>query len=455
MVGLALVGFFLFGALEPLDIPDPDRSIMEPQVAAKIENYREEVRQAPRSHEAWGDLGVVLHAHGLEPEATLCYQKAIELAPEDFRWHYLLVQAYLAYDRDLALEASVSALEVRSDYPALLITRAELLEERDLTLGVAELYTRALELDPNSPSAELALGRVAIRAEDYETARFHLERAAELSPDAGAVHAALARLYRRLGDNDKAAQEAQRVRVSTRTVPIRDPLRSRMRQESVSSTAMLNRARNLVDQGDLSSAEAIYRDMVSLRPDDAAMNVRLGDVLSRQNRRSEAKEFYRAALAIKDSDAAAHFGLGAALSYEGAYEEALSHFDKSLIERSDLVAAIVGSAGALAFLGRNVDASARYANALELEPDNVSARRAFAEFLFQQQRYAEAADQFRRVLTIDAELGIVHLQLGASLAATGAYEDAHSHLERARELGQNVPAAVEQRVAQGLGRGSR
>lgn len=451
LVGVAVAAFVIWSPSEVGDIPDPDRSVMEPQVAAKIQNYREEVRKSPGSHEAWGDLGVVLHAHGLEQEATVCYRKAIELEPEDFRWRYLLVQAYLAFDRDKAMEASAAALEVQDDYPALLITRAELLEERDLTLGVVELYTRALEIDPDSPSAELALGRIAIREEDYDKALVHLQRAEALSPDAGAVHAALARLYRRLGDDEKATQEAHRVQVATQTVPVKDPLRFVMRQAAVSSTAMLNRARNLEDDGDLSSAEAIYRDMVALRPDDGSMKSRLADVLSQQQRYTEAKKYYREALAINDRDTAAHFGLAAALTYEKSYEEAVSHFETALSQRSDHVPTRVSYASVLALLGRDSEASSEFAKALELEPDNLDARRAFAEFLFQRRRYREAADHYREVLANDPQLGIVHLQLGASLAAVGDYENARTHLDRARELGEQVPPAIDQRVALGLG----
>jgi tetratricopeptide (TPR) repeat protein len=75
--------------------------------------------------------------------------------------------------------------------------------------------------------------------------------------------------------------------------------------------------------------------------------------------------------------------------------------------------------------------------------------------LFQQQRYAEASDQYRRVLAIDPELGVVHLQLGASLAAIGHYQDARLHLDRARTLGETVPQAIDERVALGLGQRGR
>ncbi|GMR22271.1 MAG: hypothetical protein BMS9Abin37_0608 [Acidobacteriota bacterium] len=452
---LALSAILGCATAEAPEVPDADRSSMEPQVAQKIQHFRESVFQSPDSHEAWGDLGVVFHAHGLEQEAALCYQKAIELAPSDFRWRYLLVHALFAFDRDAAMEASARALEVSADYPALLMVRAESLEERGAVEDAVALYKRALELDPKSVRAELALGRLAMANGDFDTARSRLERASELAPNAGAVYASLARLYRRVGENDKAAEAARQVASATDPVPITDPIHFRMTEESVASTAQLQHARDLLASGDIARAESIYRDLVALRPDDAAMKVHLGDVLWRQDQRSEAKSLYQAALAIKEDDAGAHAGLAAALSREGAYDDAVDHYRKSLAARSGHVPTIVSLASTLAFQGSTTEAETLYDRALELEPDNVFAQRSFAEFLFRLNRYAEAAQHYRKVLELDPDLGVVHLQLGASLAVTGNYVEARSHLEQARELGQTVPDAVLRKVAQGLGHSSQ
>ena len=452
---LAVVALIRLATPQAPEVPDVDRSRMEPQVAQKIQNFRESVYDAPSAHDAWGDLGVVLHAHGLEREAALCYQKALELAPSDFRWRYLLVRALLDFDRDAALEETARALAVSSDYPALLVVRAELLEENGALEEAEALYTRAFELEPQNTSARLALGRMAMAGGDLDKARFHLERASELSPEVGSVYAALARLYRRLGENEKAVAAAKRVTTASESIPIADPIHFLMLQEAVSSTAQLGRARDLAEAGDLKPAESVYRDLVALRPDDAAMRVRLGDVLLRQDKDPEAKKHYLAALEIKSDDAAAHAGLAAVLGREGVYDDAVNHFQESLVLRSDHVSTLVSFASILAFQGRTAEAMTHYDHALELDPENVSARRSLAEFLFRLKRYGEAADHFRIVLEAEPELGVVHLQLGASLAATGEYPEALSHLERARELGQTVPDAVLERARDGRGQGSR
>jgi len=448
--GVALVAVIRLANPQAPEVPDVDRSQMEPEVAHKIQYFREGVEKAPSSHEAWGDLGVVYHAHGLEQEAALCYQKALELEPSDFRWHYLLVHALLDFDRAAAMEETARALEVSSDYPALLVVRAELLEEEGAMEDAEALYIRAVELDPKDASAELALGRMMMGRGELEKARAHLERASELSPDAGSTYAALARLYRRMGENDKAVEAAGRVTTSAASIPIADPIHIQMLQESVSSTAQLGRARDFAEAGNLVQAESTYRHLVALRPDDAAMRVRLGDVLLRQDKDLEAKEHYRAALEINGDDAAGHAGLAAVLGREGAYDDAVSHFEESLLAGSDHVPTLVSLASILAFKGRTDEAMTHYEHALELEPENVAARRSLAEFLFRLKRYRAAADHYLEVLQVEPELGVVHLQLGAALAVTGDYADALSHLERARELGQTVPDAVRERVEVGL-----
>ena len=445
----AVIGLVRFSQTPLPDVPDVDRDALERPVAEKIQNFRTSVFEAPEAHDAWGDLGVIYHAHGFEEEAAVCYQKALELDPSDFRWHYLLVHALLHFDRVAALEQTARALEVRTDYPALHVVRAKLLEEEGRVDEAKALYAEALTLDDRSASAALALGRMAMSDGDLEAARKYLERAAEVS-DAGPVYATLARFYRQSGERDKALEAAQKVTTAIRTIRVGDPIHYQMLQETVTSTERLARAQDFADEGNVEQAESIYRDLVDLRPDDADMRVRLADVLLRQNRDVEAREHYRAALDINPDHAGAHGGLGAVLARDGDYEEAEKHFQASLAVRDDHVGTIASYAGILAIRGRSDEALEMYRRAIELEPDNVSARRSVAAFLLRSNRYQEAAEHLRRVVDVAPDLGVAHLQLGAALAAIGDYPEAASHLERAIELGETVPDPVRERVENGL-----
>ncbi len=299
------------------------------------------------------------------------------------------------------------------------------------------LYRKGLELDPDNALALFSLGRIAMGEDDLEAARLHLERARDLSPQAGSVHALLARLYRRLGESDKAAEEAQRASLAKEPIGVQDPIHFRMTQESVASTAELKRARAAEEAGDYATAERIYRDLVALRPEDADLRAGLGDSLARQNRRGEAKEHYRVALELQPDQAAALYGLAMILTLEGNYDEAVSLYRKSLDVRPDHAASLNNLASVLAFQGKSDEALSLYEKALTLDPENVASHRGLGDLYFREKKYEEAARHYRKVLDTKPDLGAVHLQLGTSLAMSRSYLDARSHLTRARELRRN------------------
>ncbi len=450
---LASAAFALYrlAAREAPDVPDADRSLMEPQVAEKIQRHREVVRASPDSAEAWETLGIVFQAHGLTEEASRCYRRALELDPDEFRPQYLLVHALRGFDREAALAESARAIELGRDYAPIYVVRGEMIEDKNELDEAKALYRKGLELDPENALALFGLGRIAMGEDDVEAARLHLERARELSPEAGSVHALLARLYRRLGENDKAADEAQRASLAKEPIGVQDPIHFRMTQESVTSTAELERARAAEKAEDYAAAERIYRDLVALRPEDADIRAGLGDALARQERREEATQHYRAALQIEPEQAGALYGLATVLSLEGSYDEAVSYFRKSLAARPAHVPSLSNLAGVLAFQGHTEEAFTLYEKALELEPENVPTHRGLADLYFRQKSYPEAARHYLKVLEAKPDLGAVHLQLGASLAMSREYRDAWSHLSRARELGETVPpelfADVERRLA--------
>jgi tetratricopeptide (TPR) repeat protein len=301
--------------------------------------------------------------------------------------------------------------------------------------------------------ALVGLGRIEMGEDQLDEARHHLERARDANPEAGSVRALLARLYRRIGEEAKAAEEAQRASLAKEPVGIEDPIHFRMTQESVASTAQLRRAQAAEKAGDYGSAEKIFRDLVSLRPDDADLRAGLGDALARQERRAEAKEQYLAAIELSSDQAGALYGLATLLSLEGQYEEAVAYYRRSVAARPDHVASLTNLASLLAFQGQTEEALNLFGKALELDPDSVSTHRALADLYFRQKDWAKAIRHYEKVLEEKSDLGAVHAQLGACLAMSRRYQEAGSHFSRARELGAPVPpdlfAEVERRVKAG------
>ena len=71
-------------------LPNPDTSDMTAPVSRAIRSARQAALTQPESAAAAGQFGQVLHAHWLYDAAAASYQVAHHLAPQDFRWVYLL-----------------------------------------------------------------------------------------------------------------------------------------------------------------------------------------------------------------------------------------------------------------------------------------------------------------------------------------------------------------------------
>jgi tetratricopeptide (TPR) repeat protein len=417
-------------------IPEIDVSEMEPQVAKKIRESREAVAANPRSGEAWGKLGMVLQAHGLDREASECYRYASERDPKEFRWPYLRAHALREFDPKGAMEEAERAMALDRRYAPAHVLEAEILEEQGDTKLAISRYRTALEADPTNTMAAFGAGRLYLANGDMDKARGLLEKAEELDPEAGAIHASLAQLYRRLGDTDSAQKEAALAFEKKSPVAIADPVHFQMRQESVSSLVQLERARKAAEAGDFRTAEKAYRDLVDLRPDDPDMRARLGDVLAQEHQLGPATEQYQAALARNPKHAEAHYGLGTVLNLEGRYDEAVEHYRASLEGRPDHVPTLVNLGALLAFQGKTGEAEAAFRKALSLEPDAFAPNRQMGELSLKARDFESAIAYFDKALATDPGSAPVHLQLAVALASVGKFAPALDHARKAEELGQ-------------------
>jgi tetratricopeptide (TPR) repeat protein len=439
LAGAGLLSMRLLLGRAEVELPQVDLDSMEPQVAEKIETFAAAVRESPHSSEAWGALGTVYQAHSLHAAAAKAYEKAIALDPSEFRWQYLLVHAYRGVDVKKALAQAERASSVSGDYAPLFVVEAELVEELGEPERALELYDRAISLDPENTMAAFGLGRLHLAQGDAQQALEWLVRAERLESEAGAIHASLARAYRRLGDQEKARQEARLASEKQEPVRIADPIHFEMRQESVASTTLLTRAMEAYKAGDYPSAEAIYVSLVKLRPDDPDIRARFGDTLAQQNKRSEAKAQYLAALEIRPNHAAAHYGLANMLNFEGDYDGAERHYREALSLRPRHVPTLLNLGSLLVFRERTDEAEALFRRGLEIDPKDFGCRRQLGLLLVRSGRPDEAIEHLETAVSMRPREGALRGSLALALAKAGRLEEARTHAREAERLGAHLP----------------
>src|SRR5690242_3989325 len=68
--------------------PEVSHEGVDAELAEAIESARQQVRQDPYSARTWGDLGNLLRAAQIVPQAAACFTEAERLDPKNPRWPY-------------------------------------------------------------------------------------------------------------------------------------------------------------------------------------------------------------------------------------------------------------------------------------------------------------------------------------------------------------------------------
>jgi tetratricopeptide (TPR) repeat protein len=198
------------------------------------------------------------------------------------------------------------------------------------------------------------------------------------------------------------------------------------------AASLTARAIALAAEGRLEEAEANFRAVVRLRPDDAAAHNHLGAVLAALGRTDEAIAAYAQALRLRPELAAAHANRAELLRQQGRFTEALDAFGQASRLQGDSPETHFGLAGTLRSLGRHAEAAAHYRQTLALRPGTVEAMTALAAVLVEEGQREEALAMGRQALGLlnraaaatCFELGTVFLRVRAFDEAIAAYRHA-------------------------------
>jgi tetratricopeptide (TPR) repeat protein len=301
----------------------------------------------------------------------------------------------------------------------------------------ASLWTRAVEVCPQSAKAHLNLGRVFLEIPGrLPDAIAEYEAALRIEPDYALAHYSLATALVKIpGRLDSAIAH----------------YRAALRSEPDYSQAHNNLGSALAQSpGGLPEAIAEFRTALHLDPNYAEAHVNLGDALaSIPGRLPEAIAEYNAALRIAPDLAVAHYNLGSTLVEMGRLEDAIAEYRLAIKAQPDFAGAHNNLGTALAQIpDRLPEAIGEFESAIHENPGYADAHlnlgMAFSEV---PGRLPDAIVEFESAARIDPRLASAHYRLGVALSQMpGRNHDAIRELETALRIqpDSNIQRIIEQ-----------
>ena len=302
--------------------------------ARAIGKAREAALAQPDSHEAVGRLGQVWHAHWLHDAAAACYEIARELAPEDFRWVYLLagVEEIRGADGERVDQLFRAATRLAPRFPPVYVRHGDALLRLGRWSEARDAYTAAIERDPKLALGHRGLGQAALLLGDGPAAVEHLEQAARLEPEDRIAQVALARAFTLVDRSEQGAEATRKAQTFTAEARLPDPIFFDMQNLAVdpetlrARAARKQRANQLAFGGDFDAALLEFERAARLAPRDPEIEHNWGTVLLRRGDLEEARRHFKKAIELNPQSADSLYNLGVVLEGLGRTEEAIERF---------------------------------------------------------------------------------------------------------------------------------
>lgn len=186
-------------------------------------------------------------------------------------------------------------------------------------------------------------------------------------------------------------------------------------------------ARLTLELGDAARAVQEFQNALSEEPDNAVVRNDLGTALEAAGRESEAAEAYRRALETQPPYPPAQHNLALILGRRGQWPEAAELLRAALAQAPGFHAARRQLGWALRRLGREEEARGCFDALLAADANDIETRRALADMDMDACRYADAAEQLGRCLTIAPGDAKAALALGSCLQELGRVDEALEH----------------------------
>jgi tetratricopeptide (TPR) repeat protein len=358
----------------------------------------------------WFDRGFELLESGKYEEALTCFDKVLEIQPDDYKaW----TNRGLALDKLERYEESLisydRALEYKLDCYLAWGSRGIVLRKLGRSEEVITSYERALQYKPNYYETWHNLGNELYTSGQYEEAIKSYNQALQHKPDNYLAWCIRGDALRKLGNYEEAITSYDRA----------------LQYKSDYLGAWNNRGLTLEKLGNYEEAIVSYDRILEIKPDLYQAWGNRGSALSDLGKYEEAIASYERALEIQPDLYQAWYNRGITLGNLGKYEEAIASYERALEIQPDYYEAWDNRGSALSNLGRYEEAITSYNRILHYKPDDLKAwiRRGvvLCDFLGQ---YQEAIISFEKALKIRPDDYEAWGNKGVALDKLERYEEA-------------------------------
>ena len=405
----------------------PDLNQLEREVRDHLNSLQESTAAVikdsgstdPKLSEAYGALGEIYHAYSLNAPARECYVNANRLAPEDFRWVYLLAKLDHQEGRvNEAIEGYRNAGALQPDYLAVQVNLGNIYLELNRLADARMSFAAALKMQEIA-AAHYGLGQVALSQRNFAEAVNHFKKALALAPEANRLHYSMAMAYRGLKDQESArAHLAQQGMVGVR---VTDPLMDRLPGLIMGERVHMIRGRLALEAKRYAEGAAEFRKAVAANPNSVPALINLGAALTQTGDQKGAAEQFEKALRIDPDNVNAHYNL-AVLLLNDNQQAAIVHLQTvSKINPTDLSARFL-LARELSKLGRLDEALDQFTFIVENDPNNEAALLEQVKLLQQRKRYKDALSFLEKGHSRYPQKGRTAATLAHLLAASPQYE---------------------------------
>jgi len=383
----------------------------------------------------WEKVQAAVHQHitGEVLESIRNLEQALTEVPED-RWaRQVLAGAYQTYgEYEKAYEMIQSVLERQPDDAGTLSSLGSVLLMLNRVDEAEGNLRRALELDPRSGHARLALARIAGRRHNEQAQLALLHEVIEIDPGTSgpAAYNAIGRLQLKKRELEPAIQSFQ----------------AALEIDHMNAGAYDGLANVYLEENRSDEAIGYLLTSLRFRPAQPQTLTTLAQVLRDRGEFGPAIELCERALAMSPKLATAYNTLGRIYRKQGDEERAREMYQKAIEYAPRFDVPHLNFAQLLLGAGSEEEALEEFRTAARLNPFNYIALANLGVKAFKDQEWQPATVMFNRAIRIRDDYPMAHKYLGLIHAERDQPIASVRHLERSLELDDQQSEAEQMRL---------